>query len=58
MTLLHCLILARCDLSLTPPAEDCEGVPIIRGLEKLPKFNKRGVKINGGWNSRKGLKSL
>ena len=24
------------------------GVPIIRGVGKLPKFNKRGVKINGG----------
>ena len=35
------------------------GVPIIRGLEKLTKFNERGVKINWGCrNSRNGLKSL
>ena len=24
------------------------GVPIVRGVGKLPKFNIRGVKINGG----------
>ena len=32
------------------------GFPIIRGLGKLPKFSKQGVKINGGPEFYKWLK--